>query len=61
MQLREKGGKVPDHRNVSVLQLTLQGILLRLVVRLGIDFVCYNIHPSGGLFARVIVSNRHSK
>jgi hypothetical protein len=36
---REKGGKVPDHRNVSVLQLTLQGVMRWLFVELGIDFV----------------------
>jgi hypothetical protein len=48
---KRKMWQVPDHRNVSVLQLTLQGMLRRLIVRLGIDFVGYDIQPSGSLVA----------
>jgi hypothetical protein len=51
-------GKVPDHRHVSVLQLTLQGMLRRTSVQFGIVFVCHKI---GRLVAWVVVSDGHGK
>ena len=57
-QLKVKLEEVPDHRHVSVLQLTLQGMLRGTIVQLGIGFICHKI---GSLVAWVVVSDGHGK